>query len=70
MPQEYFIVKVVTEEEYAFPVDANGWTPEQLVEEFFSRTDPNLDHAGRDNARIGGSKKIISTSIQAKRFSM
>ena len=74
MPKEkeekFKILKVMVEESYYIPIyddertKINGWSMEQVIEDWFKRHSMSSYHATRDAYLIGGSKKMISTEIK------
>ena len=65
MSKEYKILKVTVEHSYLIPMedekrtDINGWSMEQVKEDWFKTHDINSRHATRDTYEIGNSKKVL-----------
>ena len=57
-------IRVTTSELYLFePNYSNGWSIEQVIENWFNNFPINSCHVSRDNGRVGNSKKIVSIEI-------
>lgn len=70
MAEEKFkILKVTVEENYFIPMyddkrsKINGWTIEEIIEDWFVRHAALSYHATRDSHRIGNSKKFIKSEV-------
>jgi len=57
-------IRVTTSEIYLFePRHSNGWTIEQVIENWFNNYPINSYHVAREGGRVGNSKKIINIDI-------
>jgi len=61
---EYARIRVVSTQDYIVPVrdgkTFNGWTVEELIEEWFKgQFDLNRYHVTRDGSILGGSKVLV-----------
>ncbi len=70
MAEEKFkILKVTVEENYFIPMhddkrsQINGWTIEEIIEDWFVRFASREYHATRDGHRIGNSRKFIKSEV-------
>jgi hypothetical protein len=70
MAEEKFkILKVTIEENYFIPMiddersKINGWTIEQIIEDWFTIHASTTYHATRDGHRVGNSRKFIKTEV-------
>lgn len=67
--EKFKILKVLVEQVYIVPmVDdertrINGWTIEEVIEDWFQDHSLNSFHATREGHLIGHSKKVIKTEI-------
>jgi hypothetical protein len=67
--ENFVRIKVTMEVEYFVPMQTetvskvNGWTLEEVIDDWFTRHNINHSHATRDYSLIGNSKKILSTEI-------
>lgn len=69
MTKEYKELKVTMEVSFLIPMcengdtKINGWTIEEVIEDWFGARRLNGSHRTRDAQEIGGSKKIIKTQL-------
>ena len=56
-------MEVTTKQVYAYPYAPNGWTPKQVIDEFFLNYDANACHASRDSAQVFGTKVITKVQL-------
>lgn len=62
---EYKVIRVLVEESYLVPMhdkvrtQINGWTLEEVKEDWFQRFDLNRYHATRDSHRIGNGRQLV-----------
>lgn len=57
-------LKVTTEEIYAFePKYSNNWDTKTIIDEWFHRYPIDRSHAGRDGAKVGNSKRLVSVVV-------
>jgi hypothetical protein len=67
--EKYKILRVTVEEDYIIPMyddkqsKINGWTIEEIIEDWFIQHASTLYHATRDSHRIGNSTKFIKSEI-------
>jgi hypothetical protein len=69
MKEKLKIIRVTSTEDYIIEmIDdkrtyINGWTMEEVIEDWFERFETITTHASRDGHRIGNSRKYISSEI-------
>ncbi len=67
--EKYKILKVTSTRHYLIPMvddrrtKINGWTIEQVIEDWFIRHGMDRCHASRDGHRMGNSKRFIDASV-------
>jgi hypothetical protein len=67
--ENYKILKVMVEEQYFIPMyddkisKINGWSIEEIIEDWFITHASTQYHATRDGHRIGNSRKFIKSEI-------
>lgn len=44
-------------------MEANGWTEEQVLKDWFSPMRINNSHVSREASRIGGSRVLVNTEV-------
>lgn len=70
--QKFRTIKVVVERTYLVPVakgehtEINGWTIEEVVEDWFKNRSINFHHATRDSYHLGSGDKILAIEIEKK----
>lgn len=66
---KYTILKVTVEQKFAIPMhddvhtQINGWTMEEVIEDWFKRHSMTSFHATRDSYHIGGGDKFIKAEV-------
>lgn len=55
----YYTLEMIDEKRTAI----NGWTPEDVVKDWFEHCPPGSSHATRDVNRIGGAEKVLKTEV-------
>jgi hypothetical protein len=69
MEEKFKILKVTVEEKYFIPMSddkiskINGWSIEEIIEDWFITHASTSYHATRDSHRIGYSKKFIKSEV-------
>lgn len=64
------LIKVTVEVSYYVPMHdqniskVNGWTPDEIVQDWFIDNNINRHHCTRDRSELGGSKVIKSIEIE------
>jgi hypothetical protein len=67
--EKYKIIRVTSTEDYIIEmIDdkrtyINGWTMEEVIEDWFKRFSMGVHHASRENHVIGNSRKYVSSEI-------
>lgn len=65
----YRVIRVIVQRDYLIPMaDArhsliNGWTLEEIQQDWFQRFDINSSHASRDAYRAGNGDKVLTTMV-------
>lgn len=70
-PKKYRVIEVTKVVKYFVPIatvkpertEINGWTVEQVIEDWFKRHDINQYHATRDSYRMGNSDRILDIKV-------
>jgi len=66
--EQFAIVKVMVEQTFALPVingkTLNGYTVDELMEEWFKNTNINAYHASRNSYKVGGGDTLISYNLE------
>lgn len=63
------VIRVIIEEDFMVPIhddkrtNINGWTIDEVIEDWFKRYGLDSHHATRDSHRIGGARKYISSEV-------
>lgn len=72
--RELKVMRVLMTVDYAIPMcpdnkhtDINGWTVEEIVEDWFKKFPMGYYHATRDGHRIGGSERALSIEFDDKK---
>lgn len=69
MEKRFKILKVTIEENYLIPMvddeitKINGWSLEEVIEDWFTRHASTITHATRDAYKIGNSRKFIKSEV-------
>ena len=69
MEKKFKILKVTVEENYFIPMiddertKINGWTIEEVIEDWFTRHGSLSYHATRDGHRIGNSRRFVKSEV-------
>ena len=69
MSGKHKVIRVTIEEDFLIRVDENGrtdingWTVEEVIEDWFKRHGMDMYHATRDGHRIGNSRHYINHEI-------
>ena len=73
-PPEHRILTVRMDVQFLLPMvpgrdetEINGWTVEEVVDDWFKSHPPGSYHATRDSHRIGNSEKIVSWKVSETR---
>jgi hypothetical protein len=61
--QKLTVVEVTTTAKYVFPTGLNGWTDEQIIEDWFKRHPLSGSHVTRDYYKLGGSEKLVKAEV-------
>lgn len=69
---KYKILSVLVKQEYLIKVgedgrtNINGWTIEQVVDDWFSNDRINISHATRDGRKIGNADEFVDFNLIEK----
>jgi hypothetical protein len=58
-----FVLEVTMKRVYRFENHTNGWTPQELIQDFFKNFDINTRHASRDYHQVGGADVITAIKL-------
>lgn len=61
--KKYCCLRVVSSRMYVFESGLNGWTTEQVVQDWFHDHPLSRAHATRDAYRVGGSEKVLHVEM-------
>ncbi len=62
------ILRVTTTNDYCIEMygnitEINGWSIEEVIQDWFKDNSPDSYHATRDSYRVGGSRKFIKSEL-------
>ncbi len=61
------VLRVTMTQDFIFQGNhCNGWTAQQIIDQWFVRDNFNLSHAARDASCVGNSKQIIQVEVLAE----
>jgi len=65
LPEGTVVIEVTTAQTYIIPANEsiNGWSTDQIIEEWFRKHRLSSPHAGRDARLVGGSQEVKNIRI-------
>jgi hypothetical protein len=68
MMEDLDIIEITIKKKYIIEKGINGWTPEEVVKDWFLDTNINQYHRSRDPCHVGGGDKIVDITINGLPF--